>query len=67
MESIWTPELVQNLSRLWDEGHSIAEIGRRLGISKNAAVGKAHRLNLTPRESPLTGKRPIRHTSPRKP
>jgi GcrA cell cycle regulator len=56
MESIWTPELIQNLSKLWDEGHSTAEIGRRLGISKNAVVGKAHRLALTPRPSPL--KRP---------
>ncbi|MGO9785646.1 MAG: GcrA family cell cycle regulator, partial [Stellaceae bacterium] len=46
MESIWTPELIQNLSKLWDEGHSTAEIGRRLGISKNAVVGKAHRLAL---------------------
>ncbi len=56
MESIWTPELIQNLSKLWAEGHSTAEIGRRLGISKNAVVGKAHRLALTPRPSPL--KRP---------
>jgi len=53
MESIWTSELVQNLSRLWDEGLSTAEIGRRLGVSKNAVVGKAHRLSLTPRPSPL--------------
>jgi GcrA cell cycle regulator len=53
MESIWTPELIQNLSKLWNEGHSTAEIGRRLGISKNAVVGKAHRLALTPRPSPL--------------
>jgi len=53
MESIWTPELVQNLSRLWGEGHPTAEIGRRLGISKNAVVGKANRLALTPRPSPL--------------
>ncbi|MGH6973165.1 MAG: GcrA family cell cycle regulator, partial [Stellaceae bacterium] len=41
MESIWSAELVQNLARLWDEGHSTAEIGRRLGVSKNAVVGKA--------------------------
>ena len=40
---------MQNLSRLWGEGHSTAEIGRRLGVSKNAVVGKAHRLALTPR------------------
>src|SRR6185312_1286013 len=36
-----------------DEGHSTAEIGRCLRISKNAVVGKAHRLNLTTRKSPI--------------
>jgi GcrA cell cycle regulator len=56
MESIWTPELMEQLAALWTEGHSTAEIGRRLGISKNAVVGKAHRLSLKPRPSPL--KRP---------
>jgi GcrA cell cycle regulator len=56
MESMWTPELMEQLAALWAEGHSTAEIGRRLNISKNAVVGKAHRLNLTPRPSPL--KRP---------
>ncbi len=56
MESIWTSELIDQLSVLWTEGHSTAEIGRRLNISKNAVVGKAHRLNLKPRPSPL--KRP---------
>jgi len=61
MESIWTSELIQNLSQLWDEGHSTAEIGRRLGISKNAVVGKAHRLALTPRPSPLK-RPPVRQT-----
>ncbi|MDE2213223.1 MAG: hypothetical protein KGJ34_01675 [Patescibacteria group bacterium] len=57
MKSSWTPELMQNLARLWDEGHSTAEIGRRLGFSKNAVVGKAHRLGLTPRPSPLKPRR----------
>jgi len=56
MESIWTPELMEQLAVLWAEGHSTAEIGRRMGISKNAVVGKAHRLQLKPRPSPL--KRP---------
>jgi len=43
----WTPEVVLSLRQLWDEGHSTAEIGRRLGVSKNAVVGKAHRLDLS--------------------
>lgn len=56
MESIWTPELIQQLTALWNAGDSTAQIGRKLNISKNAVVGKAHRLQLTPRPSPL--KRP---------
>ncbi|MGH7124624.1 MAG: GcrA family cell cycle regulator, partial [Stellaceae bacterium] len=44
MESIWTPERITQLSQLWKEGHSTAEIGRRIGVTKNAVVGKAHRL-----------------------
>jgi GcrA cell cycle regulator len=40
----WTPEQITQLTQLWREGLSTAEIGKRLGISKNAVVGKAHRL-----------------------
>ena len=50
---VWTGERVAELRRLWDEGLSTAEIGRRLGVSKNAVVGKAHRLGLPPRQSPI--------------
>ncbi len=49
----WTEELIARLRALWDEGHSTAEIGRILGVSKNAVVGKAHRLNLPARPSPI--------------
>ncbi len=55
-ESPWTPELVQQLKALWEQGLPTAEIGRRLGISKNAVVSKAHRIGLKGRPSPL--KRP---------
>jgi GcrA cell cycle regulator len=53
IESVWTPERVEQLGSLWNEGLSTAEIGRRLGLTKNAVVGKAHRLCLPPRPSPL--------------
>ena len=49
----WTEETIERLRNLWAEGLSTAEIGRRMGISKNAVVGKAHRLNLPPRPSPI--------------
>ena len=57
----WTAEAIETLQALWAEGHSTAEIGRRMGISKNAVVGKAHRLNLAARPSPIRreeGERP---------
>jgi GcrA cell cycle regulator len=49
----WTDEVIERLRALWAEGHSTAEIGRRMGVSKNAVVGKAHRLGLTARPSPI--------------
>jgi GcrA cell cycle regulator len=49
----WTEAVIAELRRLWAEGLSTAEIGRRLGVTKNAIVGKAHRLALDPRPSPI--------------
>jgi GcrA cell cycle regulator len=49
----WNDDTVAKLRQLWDEGHSTAEIGRHLGVSKNAVVGKAHRLDLPSREPPI--------------
>ena len=53
MDNVWTQERVDDLAKLWREGFSTAEIGRRLGLTKNAVVGKAHRLALNPRPSPV--------------
>jgi GcrA cell cycle regulator len=49
----WTPERIEELKKLWDAGHSASEIGKKLGVSKNAVVGKAHRLKLSSRPSPI--------------
>ena len=49
----WTDDVIDRLKALWAEGHSTAEIGRRMGVSKNAVVGKAHRLSLDARPSPI--------------
>ena len=48
----WNEDAIAKLRALWAEGLSTAEIGRRMGVSKNAVVGKAHRLNLPSRPSP---------------
>lgn len=68
-ETGWTADALAQLRVLWAEGHSIAEIGRRMGVSKNAVVGKAHRLALPSRPSPIrsggTGRTPRTRTPPR--
>jgi GcrA cell cycle regulator len=53
----WTAERVAELSRLWSEGVSSAEVGRQLGLTKNAVVGKAHRMALPPRDNPVKHRR----------
>jgi GcrA cell cycle regulator len=50
---VWDEQTIHDLKDLWAQGHSTAEIGRRLGVSKNAIVGKAHRLELDARPSPI--------------
>ena len=50
----WTDERVALLTRLWTEGKTAAEIARELGgVTRNAVIGKAHRLKLSNRVSPI--------------
>ena len=63
----WTEETILRLRGFWAEGVSTAEIGRRLGVSKNAVVGKAHRLDLTARPSPIHWDRDGQAPRPRRP
>ena len=49
----WNDEKIGRLKKLWSEGLTTGEIGKRLGVSKNAVVGKAHRLGLKGRPSPI--------------
>jgi GcrA cell cycle regulator len=50
---VWDEDTIRLLTEFWSQGLSTAEIGRRLGVSKNAIVGKAHRLELDARPSPI--------------
>ena len=49
----WDNENVGRLRDLWDQGLPTAQIGKLLGFTKNAVVGKAHRIGLERRPSPI--------------
>ena len=51
--SNWTDKKIERLKKLWEKGLSTAEIGKKLDFSKNAIVGKVHRLGLSNRTSPI--------------
>jgi len=49
----WNEANVARLKELWDQGLPTAQIGKLLGFTKNAVVGKAHRIGLERRPSPI--------------
>jgi len=52
--SVWDEERLNKLKKLWDEGLPITKIGIEIGVSRNAIAGKAHRLGLPKRNSPIS-------------
>jgi hypothetical protein len=51
----WTHALDARLIAMWYDGLATAEIGDRLGITKNAVIGRKNRLGLASRLSPIKG------------
>ena len=50
----WTEERIERLKQMWHEGATASEIAEKLGgVSRNAVIGKAHRLGLEARPSPV--------------
>lgn len=50
----WTDERIDQLKTLWDKGLTASQIADELGgVSRNAVIGKAHRLGLKSRPSPV--------------
>ena len=48
----WTDERVELLKKLWGEGQSANQIAKELGgVTRNAVIGKVHRLGLSNRAS----------------
>ena len=52
--SVWDAKQLEKLKKLRDEGLPITKIGLELGVSRNAIAGKAHRLGLPKRNSPIS-------------
>ncbi|MEL6829508.1 MAG: GcrA family cell cycle regulator [Pseudomonadota bacterium] len=63
----WTEERVEVLKKLWAEGHSASQIAKELGgVTRNAVIGKVHRLGLSGRATPSRPvKRPPRLARPK--
>ncbi len=50
----WTEERIATLTKMWEGGATASEIATELGgVSRNAVIGKAHRLGLKARPSPV--------------
>ena len=51
----WTDERIALLKKMWKEGKSAADIAKMLakGVTRNAVIGKAHRMGLSGRPSPI--------------
>lgn len=50
----WTEDRIDELKRRWDAGESCSEIGRAIGVTRNAVIGKVHRLKLKARGSTVS-------------
>ena len=50
----WTDERIEKLTKMWEGGSTASQIAEELGgVSRNAVIGKAHRLGLKSRPSPV--------------
>ena len=64
----WSEDRVEQLKTLWTEGLSASQIARALGgVTRNAVIGKVHRLGLAGRASPSRAERPRVSLSPKAP
>jgi GcrA cell cycle regulator len=64
----WTDERVETLKRMWAEGQSASQIAKELGgVTRNAVIGKVHRLGLSNRVTADTPKAPSVEPAPETP
>ena len=53
-KNTWNDTKLKELEDLWKQGHPISKIGEILGVSRNSVAGKAHRMGLPKRTSPIS-------------
>ena len=57
----WTDERVETLKKMWGEGQSASQIAKELGgVTRNAVIGKVHRLGLSNRAGASSSPAPER-------
>jgi GcrA cell cycle regulator len=63
----WTDERIATLRKMWEGGSTASEIAAELGgVSRNAVIGKAHRLGLKARPSPVKANEKKKTAAPAK-
>jgi len=55
----WTDDRVETLKKMWGEGQSASQIAKELGgVTRNAVIGKVHRLGLSNRAGSASSSKP---------
>lgn len=66
----WDKDAILLLQKLWQEGLPVSAIQKQLGLlfTRNSIIGKAHRMNLKKRQSPIKPRKevPVKKYNPRK-
>ena len=63
----WTDQRIDHLKTLWEKGLTASQIADELGgVSRNAVIGKAHRLGLKSRPSPVKANEPEKKAAAKK-
>lgn len=64
----WTDERVETLKKMWGEGQSASQIAKELGgVTRNAVIGKVHRLGLSNRSAGAPAAKPEAKAKPATP
>ncbi len=59
INNTWDDLKLKKLQDLWKQGHPISKIGEMLGVSRNSVAGKAHRMGLPKRTSPISSSKKV--------